>query len=55
MQNAQHKCTGPGVDNGTYTVTVESLSITGQGIEGTWNGILGDSCITNMRFAVVRN
>ena len=55
QMNGQSSCTGPGIDTGMHSATIDSLHPTGQGIEGKWTGFVGGGCMATLHFAAVLN
>jgi hypothetical protein len=53
--NGQASCTGPGINTGLQSATVNSFHPSGQGIEGHWIGSLGGGCNGSLHFAAVKN
>ena len=55
QMNGQSSCTGPGIDTGMHSATIDSLHPTGQGIEGKWTGFVGGGCMATLHFVAVLN
>ena len=55
QMNGQSDCAGPAFAAGSHPATIEALHPTGQGIEGHWNGSLGNGCVASLHFSGVQN